>query len=172
MLAILSFCNFHDITDRYEIFVALRDLGVTSRDRTEIYTLRDKNYQRLRSEYTTPAAHEKFCSASRSQFFFIKTKRKGVPIVAGSDTEKQPEKIEAFGNVLGVLLFCERKIDDVRWGSFLFDMGVKSESVSALNAQAAQVRRSLSAEHGSPQRAPEICAKATNNFSAPDFIRP
>jgi hypothetical protein len=171
MLAILSFCNFHDITDRYEMFVAFKELGVTSADRSEIFAIRDKNYQIYRNKFDTPATQEKFCKDARSQFFFVKTKRKDVPIVAGSDTEKQPEKIETFGDVLGVLVFCRTKIDINRWGGFLVDMGVKSESMDALGKQAVQTERALVVQYGSPEHAPDVCAKAKNSFSADRFIK-
>jgi len=171
MLALLSFCNFHDITDRYEIFVAFKELGVTSADRLEIFALRDKNYQIYRRKFDTPATHEKVCREARSQFFFIKTKRKGVPIAAGSDTDKQPEKIETFGNILGVLFFCQAKVDENKWGSFLFEMGVKSDSIPALNNQAQVTQHALAAQYRNPQGAPEVCAKAKNGFSADSFIK-
>jgi hypothetical protein len=162
-LALLSFCNFHDITDRYEIFAAFKELGITAAENVEIMAIRDKNYQIYRNKYTTPAAQEKICRQARSQFFFIKTVRKGVPIIPGSDTEKQPEKIETFGTILGVLVYCEMKVDGTRWGHFMSDMGVKAESMDALGNQARETQRALVAQYGAFQRAPaEVCAKAKN----------
>jgi hypothetical protein len=115
MFALISYCNFHDRTDHYEIFVALKELGMTSADRAEIMAIRDKNYRIYRDQFDTPAKQEELCRKASEQFFFTKTKRKGVPLLPGSDTEKQPEKIETFGKMLGAILFCEVKLDGKKW---------------------------------------------------------
>jgi hypothetical protein len=51
-------------------------------------------------------------------------------------------------------------------------MGVKSESISALNDKAAQVRRDLIAQYGFSQRASDVCAKAQNSTFVDSFIKP
>lgn len=171
MFAIMSYCNFHDTTDRYEIFVAMKELGVTSADRPEIMAIRDKNYQIYRNKFDTPAKQEELCKQARFNFFFVKTRRKGVPISAGSDTDKQPEKIEAIGKILGVISFCQFNVDETKWGQFLVNMGVKVESMKAVSDQAGQLYHSLITQHGFPERAPEVCAKTKNDFWASSFIK-
>ena len=171
-LALLSFCNFHDVTDHFEMFLAFKELGVTAADKSEILAIRDKDYQIYRDKFSTPASQEELCKRAKNQFFFIKTRRKGVPLVAGSDTNKQPEKIKLFGNALGVMLFCKANIDQRKWWDFMFYMGINSESVTPLVDYAAKTKQALAARYGTPEKASDTCLKIKNNYYSSTFIKP
>jgi hypothetical protein len=157
ILALMGFCGLFHHVDQYEMAMGMKAFDVTSADRPAMEAIRDKRYRAYREKYKTASAHGDFCIQVRSHPFFIKAGRKGSPIVVGSETTKQPEKIELFGNALGAMLFCKIHIDANKWGSFLFDMGVKSESVAALTDQSVQKRKSLVAQYGAPEWAVEFC---------------
>ena len=167
VLARMSFCGMFQDVDQYELAVAMKAFGVTSADRPAIEVSQDKNYQILRAKSKTAREHADFCIENRSWPFFIKAARKGLPLLAGSDTSKQPEKIEQFGNLLGALVFCKIDVDGNKWGRFLWDMGLKSESMSAMADQAKRQQQALIAEN-TPQRAAKACREARTN---PDLYR-
>jgi hypothetical protein len=161
----MAYCNFFHHVDQYEMAMAMKAFGVTSIDRQAIEARRDSQYKMYRSKFQNASSHGDFCIRARSHPFFIKAGRRGSPLIPGSDTNKQPEKIELFGDFLGVVAFCKIPIDDERWGKFLFDMGVKSESVPAIGTKAIAVRRALLAEHSNPARAQQVCDEARKNPS-------
>jgi hypothetical protein len=165
VLARMSFCGMFHYVDQYEMAMAMKAFGVVQADRPAMEASRDKNYQMLRDKLKTAREHADFCIENRSWPFFIKAARKGTPLWVGSDPEKQPEKIELFGNLLGALVFCKIPIDGNKWGRFLSDMGVKSESMRAMSEVATKQGLALAAEK-SPQAA-EVCkdTRANPNFN-------
>jgi hypothetical protein len=162
VLARMAFCGMFHHVDQYEFATAMKAFGVTSADRPAMEASRDKNYQILRDKFKTAREHGDFCIENRSWPFFIKAGRKGSPSWVGSDPGKQPEKIELFGNMLGALVFCKIDVDGNKWGLFLSDMGVKSESMSAMGDQAKRQQQALIAE-STPQRAAEACKETRAN---------
>jgi len=166
VLARMSFCGmFHDV-DQYEMAMAMKAFGVVQTDRLAMEASRDKNYQILREKFKTAREHADFCMENRSWPFFVKARRKGSPSWVGSDPEKQPEKIELFGNMLAALVFCKIPIDGNKWGLFLSDMGVRSESMKAMREVATKQGLALAAEK-SPEQA-EACKEVRAN---PNFNR-
>jgi hypothetical protein len=162
VLARMSFCGMFHYVDEYELSMAMKAFGVTTADRPAMEASRDKNYQLFRDKIKTAREHADFCIENRSWPFFIKAARKGLPSLVGSDTNKQTEKIELFGNMLGALRFCKIDVDGNKWGTFLWDMGVTSESMSAMADQAKRQLQALIAGDA-PQRASEVCKEARAN---------
>lgn len=97
--------------------------------------------------------------------------RKGFPIVAGSDDRRQPEKIDFFGSALGSAIFCKIPIDGVKWGKFLFEMGVKSESVPALNKQATAAAAGIAASKTIKRDTAEYCQQVRENPTIARFTK-
>lgn len=165
VLARMSFCGMFHHVDQYEMAMAMKAFGVMQADRPAIEASRDKNYQIIRDKFKTARDHADFCIENRSWPFFIKAGRKGSPSWVGSDTEKQPEKIELFGNMLGALSFCKIPIDGTKWGMFLSDMGVKSESIKEMGEVATKKGLALVAEKNSEQAAACKEVRANPNFN-------
>jgi hypothetical protein len=166
VLARMSFCGMFHQVDQYEMAMAMKAFGVVQTDRPAMEASRDRNYQILRDKFKTARDHADFCIENRSWPFFIKAGRKGSPLWVGSDPEKQPEKIEFFGNMLGALVFCKISMDGVKWGMFLSDMGVRSESMRAMGEVATKRGLALAAENS-----PEQAAACKDVRSNPNFNR-
>lgn len=170
IFARMSFCGLFNFVDQYELMSATKAFGVTGSDRPAIEAVREKNYQKLRDTFKTPAAHGDFCIENWSHPFLVKAGRRQSTSIAGSDTTKQPEKIEVFGELLGSLTFCKMQIDGDKWGRFLFDMGVKSESIPAMAERAKAAQQSLAPLAGTSQ-ANEFCAQTKLNPSLSRFSK-
>jgi hypothetical protein len=167
ILARMSFCGmYHDI-DEYELASAMKAFGVTPGDRALIENGREKYYQSLREKFKTARDHADFCIENRNNPFFVKAGRKGSPTIVGSDDRRQPEKIEVFGDLLGAMLFCKIDVSGDKWGKYLFDMGVNSESIQALSARAKRKQQAL-VEAGQSRQAEEFCQ---NTRSSPYLSR-
>ena len=171
MFATIAFCNLWNHVDQYELATGIRYIGVTSADRKAMEAFRQKQYEKYRREITTISQHQEFCSAAVRHPFLMKTMRRGFPIIAGSDDRRQPEKIEFFGNVLGPVFFCKISFDDEKWGKYLFEMGVKSESISALNKQADTVANKLKAENAQMADAAAYCQQAREHPGIARFVK-
>jgi hypothetical protein len=145
--------------------------GVTSADRPAMEASRDKNYQILRDKSKTAREHADFCIEKRSWPFFIKAVRKGSPLSAGSDTSKQPEKIELFGNMLGALVFCKIDVDGNKWGRFLWDMGVHTSpirhQIQRIEAECFCGRPKIEIPHGWRAKAPTLPTSKRRTLSGP-----
>jgi hypothetical protein len=165
VLARMSFCGMFHQVDQYEMAIAMKAFGVVQTDRPAMEASRDKNYQILRDKFKTARDHADFCIENRSWPFFIKAGRKGSPSWVGSDPEKQPEKIEFFGNMLGALIFCKIPMDGTKWGMFLSDMGVRSESMKAMGEVATKQGLALAAEKSPEQAAACKEVRANPNFN-------
>lgn len=164
ILARMSFCGLHYFIDQYEMGVAMKAFGVVGSDRPAMEAARDKNYAVLREKFKTAKEHADFCIQNRSHPFFMKAARRGLPLWVGSDTIKQSEKIELFGDFLASMTFCKMPIDGDKWGLFLSDMGVKSESMQAMSERAAQTQRAYTQMAGTPQ-ANALCNETRSNPS-------
>src|SRR5262249_7841312 len=159
MLAVIAFCNLTYYVDQYELSALMRFFGVVSAYRAAMGRVRDKKYQEFRRQFTTPAKHQDFCTTSVQNPFLTKLKRSGFPSIAGSDYRRQPEKIEFFGDILGTMTFCNIPTDGEKIGRLLFEMGVQSESMDALQAEARKHQRELAAQYGTPQGATQVCSE-------------
>ena len=60
---------------------------------------------------------------------------------------------QLFGNMLGTLTFCKIPVDGTKWGMFLSDMGVRSESMKAMGEVATKEGLALAAEKSPEQTA-------------------
>jgi hypothetical protein len=170
ILARMSFCGFHYFIDEYEMGMAMKAFGVIGSDRPAIEAVRDKNYALLREKYKTAKEHGDFCIQNRSHPFFMKASRKGIPLWVGSDTDKQPEKVELFGDLFAAITFCKMPIDGNKWGRFLSDMGVKSESMPAMSERAAQTQRAYAQMAGTPQ-VNALCNETRSNPNVARFSK-
>lgn len=170
-LATIAFCNLWNHVDQYELATGIRFFGVISADRKAMETVRQKQYEKYRREITTISQHQEFCSAAVRHPFMMKIMRRGFPIIAGSDDRRQPEKIEFFGNTLGPVLFCKIAFDEQKWGTFLFEMGVKSESMPALNKQADTTANKLKADNASTADVAAYCQQVRENPGIARFIK-
>ena len=97
--------------------------------------------------------------------------RSGYPLTPGSDYRRQPEKIEFFGDILGTMAFCKISTDEEKLGRFLFDMGVQSESMNALRAEARKHQQDLTAQYGTPQVAAQVCSEVRANPAVDRFTK-
>ena len=163
MLALIGFCGLHHHIDQYEMAMAMSELGVTAADRPALEAVRDKNYEAYREKYSTAPAHGAFCIQVRLHPFFEKVAREGSPTIVGSDTTKQPEKIELFGNLIGTILFCKMDVDSTNLESFFTDMGVLSESMNSLKDKSLKVQQALLTQYGTPERAIDVCNQLRAN---------
>jgi hypothetical protein len=159
ILAAVAFCNLDLQLDQYELLQAIRKLGIISADRAAIGAARDKLYDIYRYNFKTASAQLKFCSDIRTHPFLVEFIRKEVPVSAGSDLSKQPEKIKFFGTAAGTLKFCGIAIDEEKWDQFLSKMGIASESMPAISNQITKTRSALVSQHESPQRSPGVCSQ-------------
>jgi hypothetical protein len=171
LLAIIAFCNLTNQVDQYEVSAGMRFFGVTSADRPAMEAARDKRYEVYRRQYSTWSKHTDFCTNDKSHLLLSKIMRRGFHSFPGSDDRRQDEKIEVFGTALGTMMFCKIPVDGDKWGQFLFDMGVKSESLTALTNQTRTTHQALLLEHGNPQKASQLCAEVKLNPSVERFIK-
>lgn len=171
MLALTAFCGLAHNVDQYEMGQAMKAFGVTSVDRQAIEVAREKHYQAYRDKFKTSSTHGDFCIAIRSHPFFSKVSRNGTPVHVGSDTKKQEEKTELFGHFLGAMAFCKIPFDAEKWWSYMFDMGVKSETVPALTAHSNKVRQDLLSAYGTPDQAAVVCDQVRTNPAAHRFTK-
>lgn len=170
-LGTIAFCNLWNHVDQYELATGIRFFGVTSADQKAMEAVRQKQYGKYRSEITTISQHQEFCSAAVRHPFMMRIMRRGFPIIAGSDDRRQPEKIEFFGNILGPILFCKIAFDGEKWGTFLFEMGVKSESMPALYKQVDTAANKLKAENASTANVGAYCQQVRENPGIARFIK-
>jgi hypothetical protein len=171
IFAVIAFCNLTYYVDQYELSALARFFGVASADRAAMETIRDKKYQEFRRQFTTPAKHQDFCTTSVQNPIFVKIKRSGFPSIPGSDYRRQPEKIEFFGDMLGTMTFCKIPTDGEKLGRILFEMGVQSESMNALQAEARKHQQELAAQYGTPQGATQVCSEVRANPGIDRFTK-
>jgi hypothetical protein len=183
LLAVIAFCNLNKEVDQYELLAGMRAFGISSADRTAMEAIRDKQYGAYRREFSTASKHQAFCAdvasisppGSRNHLrssFLTKLMRSGVPFMAGSDYRRQSEKIEFFGDLLGTLQFCRVPVEAQKLGSFLFYMGIQSESTSALKERTAKRYKELGTEYGVPDDASEVCKEVAANQWVRSLVKP
>jgi len=157
VLAVVAFCNLTLSVDQYEMSAGMKAFGVTSSDQAGMEAVRAKYYEMYRREFTTPEKHQDFCTKIMNHPFIAKVKRRGVPTIAGSDDRRQSEKIEVFGEMFARMTFCKIQINAAKWGLFLSNMGVKSDSMPALSEHAAKTHNAISAKYNTPHFATDMC---------------
>ena len=170
ILAVVAFCNLIQTVDQYELSAGMRHFGISSADRVAMEASRDKHYATFRRENATPAKHQEFCVKSMRHSFLVKVQRSGVPSHVGSDHRRQPEKIEFFGDILANMVFCKIPVNSDKWGAFMFNMGVKSESMAALGEHATKTQKAIAAEYGTSQGAAEMCKETRANPAVQRFM--
>ncbi|WP_072387095.1 hypothetical protein [Hyphomicrobium sp. CS1BSMeth3] len=167
MLAVVAFCNLTNSVDQYEMSAFARAIGITPTDKAHVEAERIKHYGKYRSHFDTLQKHQDFCGKITRHPFLLKVMRRGVPNSVGSDDRRQSEKIDYFGEMLAKLLFCNAQVDEMKWGNYLFAMGVKSESMPALGAHAKKMRSAIAGKYSTPQLASEMCTQVRDNLAKP-----
>jgi hypothetical protein len=170
-LATIAFCNLWKLVDQYELAAGMRFFGITSVDQKAMEAVQQQQYDKYRREITTISQHRDFCSAAARHPFMTRIMRQGVPIIAGSDHRRQPEKIEFFGKMLGPVFFCNIPFDGEKWGTFLFEMGVTSVSMAALNKRADAATNELKIENASKTDIAAYCLQVRKNPAVARFIK-
>jgi hypothetical protein len=183
-LAVIAFCNFTKDVDQYELAAGMRAFGVAPADQPKIDAIRDRQYDIYRRDFSNLMRQRDFCAAAVTDAvkisrasdsirasFLLKIQRSGVPLLPGSDSRRQPEKIEVFGDLLGKASFCKISIDAHKFADFLSYMGVQAESMDALGNRAAKRQRDLVAQYESPDKALHVCDEAGADPWVRSFIK-
>lgn len=171
MLAVIGFCNLWLHVDQYELAASMRFFGITSAEQPAVRAAQEKHYTEYKQKFPAMTQQGDFCGRAVRHPFFVKILRRGFPVVAGSDDRRQPEKIEFFGNMLGPVFFCKITLDENEWGRFLFEMGLKSESVSALNKHAMKVMNELNAQNSTPSEIAAYCQTIRASPAVARFVK-
>jgi hypothetical protein len=148
---------------KFKFAQRMKELELSSSDRPQIEKFRNASYSQIRSAISDPTAHEDYCREIEKNPVLTSVLRKFSDPGRNSDATQQPEKIRAYGDIVGMMMFCGVDVDGQKLGSSLYTIGVASENVPPVVARSKVKRNDLELERAQMKGSASACSQMEAN---------